>query len=269
MRRVTQIGAWAGLVPRGGGPTANLNRALHSAECNSTLSSMDDPHDLELHVLITEDERSSLKEFGTETCYPAGSILMGEGERTNFALLLQRGHVKIVSGPLGRIVGIRSAGEFVGEMAAIRNKPRSASVFALNDVQALFLPAAQWLNFMVSNPRVAMALVYLTEERLDEATMKNVESLFGTQQKLAKALLELESKGLGTKSEEGTLLRFAQADLANISGISIDSAKQGIAAFKNKGLVHVGRQAITLKKLDEIEAIARGDFTASLGSCPI
>ena len=233
------------------------------AECINTLSNVHPATDLHLDVLLTDDEYDSLKKLGSSTNYPVGSILMGEGENTTFALLIQTGHVKIVSGPSRRILAIRGAGEFVGEMAAIRSKPRSASVFALDDVQALYLPGAQWLDFMINNPRVAMALLRLTEERLAETTKKTVESILGTQQKLANALLELELKGLGVTNQNGTLLRFSQADLANIAGISIDSAKQGIKVFKKKGLVQIGRQAITLKSLDQIETIARGDPTVS------
>lgn len=232
-------------------------------ECINTLNDVHPATDLNLDVLLTDDEYDSLKKLGSETNYPVGSILMGEGENTTFALLIQTGHVKIVSGPSRRILAIRGAGEFVGEMAAIRSKPRSASVFALDDVQALYLLGAQWLDFMINNPRVAMALLRLTEERLAETTKKTVESILGTQQKLANALLELEGKGLGIKNEDGTLLRFGQADLANIAGISIDSAKQGIKVFKTKGLVRVERQAVILKNRDEIEAIARGDSTVS------
>jgi CRP/FNR family transcriptional regulator, cyclic AMP receptor protein len=220
--------------------------------------------DLKLDVLLMDEEYDSLKKLGSVTNYPAGSILMGEGEDTTFALLIQSGHVKIVSGLSRRILAIRGAGEFVGEMAAIRRKSRSASVFALGDVQALHLPGAQWLDFMINNPRVAMALLRLTEERLAETTRKTVESALGTRQKLANALLELELKGLGIKTEGGTLLRFSQADLANIAGISIDSAKQGIKVFKEKGLVQIGRQTIVLKNRDEVAAIARGDSTVSL-----
>ncbi len=237
--------------------------ALPLVECINTLSDVHLATDLNLDVLLTDDEHNSLKQLGSATNYPVGSILMGEGENTTFALLIQTGHLKIVSGPSRRILAIRGAGEFVGEMAAIRSKPRSASVFALDDVQALYLPGAQWLDFMINNPRVAMALLRLTEERLVETTKKAVESTLGTQQKLANALLELEDKGLGIKNEDGTLLRFGQADLANIAGISIDSAKQGIKVFKTKGLVRVERQAVILKNRDEIEAIARGDSTVS------
>jgi CRP/FNR family transcriptional regulator, cyclic AMP receptor protein len=261
-RSVRRVAPAAGLLLRC--ICQRAERSLHLAKCINTLSEMHPTTDLKLDVLLMDEEYDSLKKLGSVTNYPAGSILMGEGEDTTFALLIQSGHVKIVSGLSRRILAIRGAGEFVGEMAAIRRKSRSASVFALGDVQALHLPGAQWLDFMINNPRVAMALLRLTEERLAETTKKTVESALGTRQKLANALLELELKGLGIKTEGGTLLRFSQADLANIAGISIDSAKQGIKVFKEKGLVQIGRQTIVLKNRDEVAATARGDSTVSL-----
>ena len=237
---------------------------LHAVKWSSTLYGMYESPNLNLQVLLTKEEEAALERVGSIARYPAGSILMGELERTSFVLLIKSGHAKVVLERFNRIVGIRGPGEIIGEMAAIRNRPRSASVYALNDVQTLYLPGPRWLDFLVSHSRVALALLYLTEERLDEATRKSVESLLGAQQKLAKALLELESNGLGSKGPEGSILRFAQADLANIAGISIDSAKQGVRLFKAQGIIKVGRQSVTIRDLAQIEAIARGDSTASL-----
>jgi hypothetical protein len=80
-----------------------------------------------------------------------------------------------------------------------------------------------------------MALLRLTEERLAKTTKKTVESILGTPQKRENALLEVELNGLGIEKEDGALLRFSQADLANLAGMPIDSAKQGIKVFKKKG----------------------------------
>ncbi|MFC6016400.1 Crp/Fnr family transcriptional regulator [Plantactinospora solaniradicis] len=215
-------------------------------------------------TLHTEEEWSSLERIGTVIRYPVGSILVGEGEATDFVLLIRTGHVKVVSGTPRRIVGIRRPGEMVGEMASIRMKPRSASVFALSDVEALFLSADRWRTFLLQHPRAVLAQLYATEERLAEATQKSVESLLGAERKLAKAILELDARGLGAVSEQGTLLRFSQQDLADIAGVSLDSAKQVIRAMKRANAVNTGRQAITIVDRQAISDIADAK-TTSLG----
>ncbi|MBF9131212.1 Crp/Fnr family transcriptional regulator [Plantactinospora sp. S1510] len=215
-------------------------------------------------TLHTDEEWSSLEKIGTVIHYPVGSILVGEGEATDFVLLIRTGHVKVVSGAPRRIVGIRRPGEMVGEMASIRMKPRSASVFALSDVEALFLSADSWKTFLLEHPRAVLAQLYATEERLAEATQKSVESLLGAERKLAKAILELDARGLGVVTESGTLLRFSQQDLADIAGVSLDSAKQVIRAMKRGNAVHTGRQAITIVDRLVLQDIASAR-TTSLG----
>lgn len=218
-----------------------------------------------VRILYTEDEWSTLEEVGSKIHYPAGSILVGEGEETDFALLIRTGHVKVVSGSPRRIVGIRRQGEMIGEMASIRMKPRSASVYALSDVQAIYLSAGSWLTFLAEHPRAVLAQLYATEERLAEATQKSVESLLGAERKLAKAIIELDARGLGVATGEGTLLRFSQQDLADIAGVSLDSVKQVVRAMKSAGTVGTGRQAVTVLDWAVIRNIASGE-TTSLGA---
>jgi CRP-like cAMP-binding protein len=213
---------------------------------------------------FTEGERFTLQSIGSISRYSAGSTLLSAGDDTDFALLIQKGHVKVVvPGPPRRIVGLRGAGEIVGEMAAIRQKPRSASIIAIDNVEALFLPAAKWLQFLFDNPRAALAQLYIADERLAEATRKSAESILGSEQKLAKAIVELESSGLGIRTDEGIRLGFGQQDLADIAGVGLDSVKQVIRQFKNHGIIKTGRQATIVQDIGTLRRIARGDSTAS------
>ena len=224
---------------------------------------MEDPLELDLEVPFKEDELIALERIGTVIRYPPDSLLMVEGEQEYFALLIREGNVKVVINKPRRIVGLRGPGEIVGEMAAIRRKPRSASIVALDYVVALHLPADRWLKFLSDHPRAALAQLYLAEERLAEVTRKTADSFLGAVQKLALAILELDSKDLGTKTEEGIALAFGQQDLADIAGVSLDSAKQAIRSFKARGIVRTGRQSTVVRDLEVLREIARGDLKAS------
>ena len=214
----------------------------------------------QLDTQITESELSALQQVGSHNKYPAGSILLGYGEETDFALLILQGHVKIVvPGPPTRIIGLRGRGEIVGEMAAIRRKPRSASIFAINDVQALYLAGNKWLQFLHEHPRAALAQLYTADERLAEATRKTVESLLGAQQKLAKAMVELCASGLGTPTNDGIRLAFGQQDLADIAGVGVDSVKQVTKVLREHSIIRTARQATIVRDLAAIQAIAQGD----------
>ncbi|MBB4907093.1 Crp/Fnr family transcriptional regulator [Actinophytocola algeriensis] len=224
---------------------------------------MDDGTQYQLHVRLTEGEIATLEAMGDVIRFPKGNILMGEGETTTFVLLIRKGHVKVVAGTPRRVVAIRGPGDLIGEMAAIRNKPRSASVFALEDVEALHLSASKWFSFLETNFRATLALIYTVQERLAESTHLTVESQLAGAQKLAKALVDLCTKGLGVTSAGKTTLGFSQVDLAELAGISTDSVKKIVRPLREKGILSVGRQTITVLDLAKLESIARGDTPTS------
>ncbi|HEV2780909.1 MAG TPA: Crp/Fnr family transcriptional regulator [Actinophytocola sp.] len=224
---------------------------------------MEDVAHYQLDVRLTEEEISTLEAIGDVIRFPKGNILMGEGETTTFVLLIRKGHVKVVAGSPRRVVAIRGPGDLVGEMAAIRNKPRSASIFALEEVEALHLSATKWLTFLESNFRATLALVNTLQERLAESTHMTVESQLAGAQKLAKSIVDLWTRGLGITTGGKKVLRFSQIDLAELAGISTDSVKKVVRPLKARGILSVGRQSITILDLDTLQSIARGETPTS------
>lgn len=209
-------------------------------------------------TLLTSDELAHLIDVGATIRRGEGYIFISEGEETDHVLLIRKGHVKVMAGTPQRMVAIRSAGEIVGEMAAVRRKPRSASIVALDDVEVLLLRADQWLHFLFENPRAMLAQLYAADERLEQATKKIVESDLAVEQRLAKVLVEL-AEILGAPGNEAVVLRFSQQDLATLSGASLDSVKKIIRIFKSMDIVRTGRQVTTIIDLPALHDVASGN----------
>jgi CRP/FNR family cyclic AMP-dependent transcriptional regulator len=223
---------------------------------------MEDPLYEQSLPLLTDEELADLEQIGHTIRRSAGNAFMLEGEYGDFALLIRKGHVKVVAGRPPRIVAIRGPGDMVGEMAAIRRKPRSASVFAFDDVEALYLPATGWLQFLYDHPRAMHAQWAAQAERTDQATRKVVESELAVGQQLAKALIELADSGIGEHSSNGAVeLRLSQQDLAAMIGAKkLDSVKKVIRLLKAAGTIATGRQQITVLDLAVLRDIANGDI---------
>jgi CRP-like cAMP-binding protein len=218
-----------------------------------------------------EDSADLEKAFEHVISRKTGQPFFSEGEQTDFALLIQKGHVKVMAGNPLRTIAIRRPGEFVGEMAAIRKTPRSASVIAVcppdQEVVARYLPGTQWHQFLREHPDAMEALLIASEERLDQATRKIVESDLAVEQRVAKAFIELSEEGLGEPSGERIVLRLSQQDLAShIGGSKLDSVKKIIRTFKDAGLISTGRQVTTILNRTVIRDIANGEVTVSAWS---
>jgi CRP/FNR family transcriptional regulator, cyclic AMP receptor protein len=217
--------------------------------------------------LVTEEELSILKEIGHTIHRDAGDTFFKEGERGEYALLILKGHLKILSGQPPRIIAIRGPGEFVGEMAVSSGRPRSASVVAFDNVEALYLPAQRWTDFLYEHPRAMHAQWATGSKRNAEAASTIVESELAVGQQLALQLVKLADSGLGEHTPQGgVVLQVSQYDLAELIGTKkkkIDSVKKVIRQLKEAGTVDTGRQKIIILNVTALRDVANGDVTVS------
>ncbi|HEU5470655.1 MAG TPA: Crp/Fnr family transcriptional regulator [Actinophytocola sp.] len=211
--------------------------------------------------VLTAEELSVLQSLGQVLRRPPGHLFMRQGEQSDFTLLINEGHVKVVAGEPPRLIAIRGPGDMVGQMAALRHQPRSAGIIALDEVVVLHVPGDDWLRFLYDHPRAMHAQLIAAHTQLDQATRKIVESDLAVERRLAKALIELADTGLGHPSADGTTLPISQRDLATFTGASIDSIKKIIRIFKVRQLITTGRQHLVIRDIANLRAIADGTHT--------
>jgi signal transduction histidine kinase len=100
-------------------------------------------------------------------CEP-GEVICREGERGDVAYLVWSGHVAIVKGEwyAPTILGFRGPGEVVGEMALLEERPRSASMVALEPVRLLCIDRDEFHNLLSKAPSIGMSLLETLSARL-------------------------------------------------------------------------------------------------------
>ena len=201
--------------------------------------------------------QEELKKYGFPKLYPRGNLLFGEGELTDFAVLLCEGYVKIAVGSRDRIVGIRGPGEIVGELAAIEEQPRSASVYAMNDVEAYWVPGDKWRDFVKNEWEFTIGVLRLMANRLREATTRQAElGSLAIEQRIAKNLLDLEDK-IGEQESAGIAVYLTQAELASLTHTTRETVSRQVKAWGSKILVP-GRQKFIIRDSDTLRRIAKG-----------
>jgi CRP/FNR family cyclic AMP-dependent transcriptional regulator len=215
-------------------------------------------------LLVDEGDRAELEQVGNPIRYSRGNLLFGEGEETDFALLIRKGYVKITVGSPDKIVGIRGPGEVVGEMAAIEGSPRSASVYAMTDIDALFIPATAWRHFLETHASAALNLVALMSKRLREATRKQVaQGNLAIERRIAMSLIDLGER-IGEPADPATTrLDITQNELAGLTGTSRETVSQIVGQLRDRGIVRTGRQRISICNADELARLARGEISLS------
>ncbi len=101
-----------------------------------------------------------------EVEYPAGAVIVAEGDPGDSLLLIVEGSVEVKAGR--RVVATMTAGDFFGEISLIDGKPRSASVVAVDDVVLLTLKGSDFES-LLNDPYVARTALISLAQRVREA----------------------------------------------------------------------------------------------------
>jgi CRP-like cAMP-binding protein len=112
--------------------------------------------------------------------FPAGGIVISEGDPGDSVLLLATGSVRIlVVGGHGRALEIRrlDAPDFFGEVAALSGQPRSATVVAVSDCELLEVERTALERLLEARPAAKVLLEGASEGRSQSAEEKAVRAL--------------------------------------------------------------------------------------------
>lgn len=208
---------------------------------------------------LTSDELSDFKSRARRRQFPRGSALFNEGERSDRVMGLEQGHVKIsFFTDEGReiVLGVRGPGDVLGEFSALDGQPLSATVTAIEPVEALVISVDSFKSFIMSNPRVALVLLQSLSRKLRDADEKRVEfGALDTVGRVARRLLEL-SERFGEASDGGIRisLPLSQQDLAGWTGSSREAVSKALQSLRARKLIETHRKGITIH---DVEALQR------------
>ncbi|WP_374619578.1 Crp/Fnr family transcriptional regulator [Devosia sp.] len=103
--------------------------------------------------------------------YPAGAELIRQGGRTGSLIVLKEGEVEVLRD--GRFVSsIRQPGAIFGEMSVLLDRPHSATVRAVTDVQLYVIADA--LNVLEAHPAWLLQIARLLAQRVNTTTAQLV-----------------------------------------------------------------------------------------------
>jgi hypothetical protein len=101
-------------------------------------------------------ERDAFRAVATTRTFAAGARLITEGDQADHVIVILSGRTKICAEDNGgeRVLTERGPGQLVGERAVLQVSLRSASVIALDRVQALVARTGDFAAFITAHPRV-------------------------------------------------------------------------------------------------------------------
>ncbi|TDB99314.1 Crp/Fnr family transcriptional regulator [Actinomadura sp. 7K534] len=211
--------------------------------------------------------RGELLRIAPEQRVSAGQTLMAQGASTDQVLVLRaRGNrspacVKVI-GCLENgaevLFGIRVSGDLVGELAAIRDTDRSATVIACTDGAVHRLPKERFLGFLDRNPEAWRLLATMLGDRLDWANQRRLDFAgYPVDQRLARvAVLLADRHGYPVEGGIDLGIELTQEELGKLVGAARESAVKAIKQMRGAGLIRTGYRRIVVADLERLRAYA-------------
>lgn len=186
---------------------------------------------------------------------------MREGEETTHVVLIRSGYVKITAATDdggSALLAIRPAGDLVGEMAALHDTARSATVTAPVEVTANQITRADFLGFLRRHPEATLAITGMIGDRLRMANRRRLDIYASpTTVRLARILVELCGY-LGRSPPGEHVLGITQHELAELAGVADATVQRALRKLRAAGLITTGYRCVTIRRLKALQDLARG-----------
>jgi CRP/FNR family transcriptional regulator len=196
-------------------------------------------------------ELEEVAQVAVPRSWERGEIMFREGDQGDTCYLIRSGAVLLTREHQdGRLVALAEfrAGELFGELAMFRGETRSATAEAIEDTQAVAILAGDVQRQIRRNPDLALKLLAALAERVSRTTERLLQQSFQTVAgRVASTLLaQCVSRQAEGAGDNNVLIRATQAEIAQLSGTSRESASRFLATLERAGLVTLGRGKVTV-----------------------
>jgi CRP-like cAMP-binding protein len=223
---------------------------------------MSEVRDHDFLRLLSDEERQSLQARGITRQFRRGAVMLREGEEPTRVLVLTDGRAKAVTFTEdGKevVLGFMGPGELLGELATIENKPRSATVVALEPVETLALAASDFWALLDEHPRIWIVVHKILIRRLRLADLQRKEfTSSNTLGRVSRRLVEL-SDVHGRQETDGVTitLPLSQEELAGWTGASREAVTKALRTLRDLGWIETGRRSISVRDREALRRFAR------------
>lgn len=190
-------------------------------------------------------------------------LLIEEGMADDDVFLLLSSYVKVtarVSRGAEALLAVRSAGDVVGELAALDRRCRAATVRACGKqpVEAALLPGETFWNLVRENREAARLLISIVSSKLRTATRRRVDYVGASPRvRVARVIHELllpHGRPVGSGIVIG--LDITQVELGSLVGVTRPTAERALRELRVAGLVDTGGRRLIVLDQQGLRAVA-------------
>ncbi|MBI5875318.1 MAG: Crp/Fnr family transcriptional regulator [Deltaproteobacteria bacterium] len=195
----------------------------------------------------------TLQKFGRN--FPKGAVLFRDGELNKEMYVIHNGKVKITKqiGEAEKTLAVLGSGDFLGEMATLLDKPRSATAEVVEDSLLIVIEPHTFGNMIITNTNIALKIIKKLAGRLLEANEK-IESLMlrDNMSRIVHILMRMAETG-GIKDGNCIRVGITPMELAHEAGIDVHAVKGLMERLSQANIVTLEEKAINIKGLHKLK----------------
>jgi CRP-like cAMP-binding protein len=208
---------------------------------------------------VLEDFRAA----GTTMLTRPRQVLFSEGTPAESLYLVCHGAVKLYhSDRFGRdhILEVAGPGALLGELSLAGGDAMSVSAEAVTEAQIACLPRERLAAFIRLHPETGVRFLAALSRELMVARHKVRElALKSAESRLAGLLLQLADAEGPARPGRQLHLRYTRRELAEMVGVSTETAIRLLAELKRKGVITGDRRELTISDVARLTRIAEHD----------
>lgn len=116
---------------------------------------------------LSDDELDAVSRVATDLHFPAGTVLMREGDVGREMFVVASGTVEVTRN--GEHVATIDAGGFAGELALLTNSERNATATTTSDVELIHIDGRSFDALLAEVPHIAVVMLPIVASRVHES----------------------------------------------------------------------------------------------------
>jgi len=217
------------------------------------------------------DDLGDFQSCGVSGVYKPRQVVFHEGTPATGLYVLCHGTVKLYrSDRFGRdyIIDVATPGAILGELGRDDGDTYASSAEALTEAQLAFLPRERLMRFIERHPLTGVRLIAELSRTLAHARRKAGElALKRADARLAELLVRLaadvQRTNGGSAGPIRILLAYSRRDLAEMIGVSTETAIRLLGKLKRNRLITTTDHEIVIADLERLTRLAHhGNLTA-------
>ena len=207
---------------------------------------------------LGETELAQVAEVAVPRYFAPHEVVFREGDDSDTCYVVGSGHARALREHAdGRQITLATfgPGDIFGELAMFDDERRSATVEAMDELQAFAVMSADMRRLLRSHPEIALKLVVALGRRLRAANERLARQSFQTVQSRVATVLSgmIEQQQREGGGDEHILLTTTQAEVAQLAGSSRESASRFLAVLERAGIVSQGRGKLTVHEPEALQ----------------